>query len=115
MAQIKESQKKYKDALYLEKTFYSKYDVNISNILNKVLVILVNPDLMKEFLSTETNQKYPKIKFLNQGVKRVLGNGIPFTEGAVWKNKRKIISKAFNFDLLKENIPKIVQICNRTY
>jgi cytochrome P450 len=40
-----------------------------------------------------------------------LGNGIVFSDGYAWKNKRKIISKAFNFELLQENIPKIADIC----
>ena len=31
------------------------------------------------------------------------------------KKKRKIISKVFSFDLIKENIPKIVETCNRCY
>lgn len=39
--------------------------------------------------------------------KSTLGQGMFFSEGQKWKNKRKIISSVFNFDLLKENIPKI--------
>ena len=35
-----------------------------------------------------------------------------FSEGEAWKNKRKLISKVFNFDL-KENIPKIAEICDK--
>jgi cytochrome P450 len=36
-----------------------------------------------------------------------------FSEGENWKNKRRIISKVFNFDLIKANIPKINAICDR--
>ncbi len=41
------------------------------------------------------------------GTKVALGNGMMFSEGEEWKKKRKLLSKVFNFDLLKENIPKI--------
>ncbi len=47
-----------------------------------------------------------------RGLKDVLGEGIVFSEGNTWKNKRKIISKVFNFELLMENIPKITDICD---
>lgn len=36
-----------------------------------------------------------------------------FSEGAKWKHRRRLISNAFNFDLLKENIPKICSICDK--
>jgi cytochrome P450 len=45
----------------------------------------------------------------------VLGEGIVLSEGETWKNKRKLLSKVFNFDLIKENIPKIIDICKRCY
>ena len=38
-----------------------------------------------------------------------------FTEGDPWKNKRKLMSKVFNFDLIKENIPKIAEICDKSF
>lgn len=45
---------------------------------------------------------------LFSGIKAVIGEGIAFSEGDIWKNKRKLLSKVFNFDLIKENIPKMV-------
>lgn len=38
-----------------------------------------------------------------------------FTEGDLWKNKRKLMSKVFNFDLIRENIPKIAEICDKSF
>ena len=49
------------------------------------------------------------------GIKAALGEGLVFSEGEMWKRKRKLLSKVFNFDLIKEKIPKIVEICNRCY
>lgn len=45
---------------------------------------------------------------MGAGLKVVLGAGLIFSEGETWKKKRKIMSKVFNFDLIKENIPKMV-------
>lgn len=39
-----------------------------------------------------------------------LGHGIMFSEGITWKRKRKIISKAFNYDLLTKNAKVISEI-----
>ena len=45
----------------------------------------------------------------------VMGDGLAFSEGENWKRKRKIMSKVFNFDLIKKNIPKICQIFDKNY
>jgi cytochrome P450 len=50
---------------------------------------------------------------LVKGIKGVFEDGILFSEGDIWKDKRKIISKAFNFELLRENIPNILGIYER--
>jgi cytochrome P450 len=48
-----------------------------------------------------------------EGTKSAFGEGIVFSEGDIWKKKRKLLSKVFNFDLIQENIPKISEICDR--
>jgi cytochrome P450 len=40
--------------------------------------------------------------------KAAVGEGLVLSEGEAWKCKRKLLSKVFNFDLIKENIPKEV-------
>jgi cytochrome P450 len=42
-----------------------------------------------------------------EGTKAAFGKGLLFSEGDIWKKKRKLLSKVFNFDLIQENIPKI--------
>jgi cytochrome P450 len=82
--------------------------VTIGNILDKVHINLVTPDLIKEFLSASMVNKYPKFEMMIEGIKETTGgNGIVFSEGELWKNKRKLMSKVFNFELVKENISKI--------
>jgi cytochrome P450 len=70
---------------------------------------------MKEFYSGNTPYKYPKLEMLIAGIKAVLGEGLVFSEAEMWKNKRKLMSKVFNFDLIKENIHKIAEICDKCY
>jgi cytochrome P450 len=90
-------------------------DFAISNILDKVVIMLINPEFIKEFHSGNTPYIYTKIEMLVAGTKAAFGEGLVFSEGEMWKNKRKLLSKVFNFDLIKENIPKIVEICNKCY
>jgi cytochrome P450 len=63
---------------------------------------------MKEFHTGNTPYIYPKLELIVAGTRAVAGEGLVFSEGDLWKNKRKLLSKVFNFDLVKENIPKIV-------
>jgi cytochrome P450 len=63
--------------------------------------------LIKEFLSGSTPYKYPKISMMVEATKAAFGNGLVFSEGDIWKQKRKLLSKVFNYDLIQENIPKI--------
>ena len=56
---------------------------------------------------------YTKDTKLSSGIRMIIGNGLVFSEGESWKRKRKIMSKLFNFELLKENIPKICSICDK--
>jgi cytochrome P450 len=84
-------------------------------MMDKVMISLVNPDLIKEFHSGNTPYKYPKLDMLMTGIKTVFGEGIAFSEGEMWKNKRKLMSKVFNFDLIKGNIQKIAEICDKCY
>jgi cytochrome P450 len=90
-------------------------DFAISNIFDKAFIVLINPDLIKEFYNGNTPYIYKKIEIVEIGTKAVLGEGLVFSEGEIWKNKRKLMSKVFNFDLIKENIPTIVEICNNCY
>ncbi len=86
-----------KDALYVEKHIYPSVDVSIGNILNRAVMVIVNPDLTQEFFSSKSNNSYRKFEDMIQGTKEILGNGLVFSEGEEWKTKRKLLSKIFNF------------------
>ena len=57
---IVEKDEKSGDALKILKNVYPKYDVVISNILNKILIDLVNLDLQKSFFTVDNIYLYPK-------------------------------------------------------
>ena len=103
----------YKDSFYFDKHVDEKYDIVLHNIMDQVTLDLVNPDMIKEFLSMEKIFLFPKRKIYIANLQRLLGNGVTFTEGPAWKSKRKIITSVFTFDFLKSIIPNISKICDR--
>ena len=38
-----------------------------------------------------------------------------FTEGEEWKRKRKILNSVFNYNFVKNVIPKMISICNKNF
>lgn len=48
-------------------------------------------------------------------LKHTIGEGLAFIEGEAWKERRKILSKAFSFDFIKQQIPLISKIFDQQY
>jgi len=69
--------------------------------------------LLKDLFAPDNVAIYPKYNILISGIIELVGEGIAFSEGDTWKHKRRVISNVFNFDLLKSNIPKICDICDK--
>ena len=55
-------------------------------------------------------QHYTKTDLERETVKRGLGEGLVLSEGDIWKMKRKVLTKVFNFDFTKKLAPKISNI-----
>ena len=108
--QLITSSKEKGDPYYFVKKEFPENDVFIANLLNQPMIILINPDLIKIFLSAENVLIFPKDKLLISNIQRSLGSGIPFSEGNEWKRKRKIISYVFNYNFLINQIPKIIKL-----
>ena len=85
----------------------------MTNSLNKIIIDLTNPELIKDFYSTEHLFMYPKLEVSVKPIKRTMGEGIPFSEGEVWKRKRRIVNKVFNFDLIKSLTGKVSDLCDK--
>jgi hypothetical protein len=45
----------------------------------------------------------------------VIGNGLFFSEGDQWKNKKKIMSSVFNFEFIKGKIASSNEISNQVF
>jgi hypothetical protein len=54
-------EKLHKDGMYYDRTIYPHFDVVLANIFDKVQIILVHPDLIKEFYSGTKPYKYLKL------------------------------------------------------
>lgn len=98
-------EKNHKDALYTEKNVYSQVDISVGNILDKIQILLVKPDLTQAFLSPTAVWKYPKFVDMILSHKYSLGEGLALREGDEWRIRKKVLSKVFTFDLVKDNIP----------
>lgn len=83
--------------------------------MDQITVDLVNPDMIREFLSMEKIFIFPKKKIYIANMKRLLGDGVAFSEDEIWKTKRKVITSVFTFDFLKSIIPNISKICDEEF
>ena len=69
--------KKSKDAMKKVKEIFPQYDVVIMNMFKDVQLILIHPDLIREFLSAENLQNYTKTTMTKELFKRGEEKGWP--------------------------------------
>ena len=101
------------DGMSFIKKNYPDYDVAVLNILSKVMVFIINPDLQQEFFAADKLPYYEKSGLRKDGLIWLGGRGLIMSEGKVWKMKRKVLNAVFNFDFIKSQIPKITTICDK--
>ena len=85
----------------------------VENYGPTVQLMLADPEMTKEFL-----RKYETFHKDNEvvGIMKELNAGsLGMTEDAVWKDKRKMVSGAFNFEFLKHSIPMIVNVTQEKF
>jgi cytochrome P450 len=80
-----------------------------------VILNLIDPKLLKEFFIEKESLYEKTTPLIMDCIQRVAGNGLVFSEGAIWKNRRKILSNAFHFDFLNNLIPKILEINDEVF
>ena len=71
--------KKKGDAIKFIKEDYPQYDLSVSNLITKIVVTLVHPDLVKEFYTNDHLTNYHKINDIKDSFSR-FGLGLVFTE-----------------------------------
>lgn len=86
------------DPYKLYKTEYPNYDLVITNVLNIPLIEICHVDFIKAYFSFDKHYDYPKINYFLKPFIRFYGNlSIGMSEGEIWKQRRAIINKLFNF------------------
>jgi cytochrome P450 len=88
-------------------------DFMIFNILNQVVLAVINLDVMKETLTPDKVDIYHKNSFTFRGTAPLLGKGLLFNDGDMWRRKRRIISKFFTHEILLSNVGNIGDIVDR--
>lgn len=67
------------DAFYALKFERTNADVIIFNVLNRIVIYLVNPKLIRQALQPEKVDVYPKISTTFRGVTSLIGEGLVFS------------------------------------
>jgi len=93
-AKTKESRQKFPDQ-----------KVGITNLGNKTLILIRDPQYAKDFFINPQN--YKKVDVSNFGLYLVGGGGLVQYEDETWKRYRKIISNSFHYESLRSNISTI--------
>lgn len=100
------------DALKLHKQRGREgFDVTVTNLLIKPKLEFIHPDFVKDFFSVDKHYDFPKEQKVIDIFTRAAGHGLPFSEGEIWKRKRTILNKVFNFDFVKSQSKKISDAC----
>ena len=85
----------------------------VTNMGSEAMLLLYDTQLIKAFYSNP--QLYVKKASVLGFIADLLGNGMLLAEGAVHKRHRKIISNVFHFELLKSNLPVLIQVAKRRF
>ena len=100
--------KKTKDFFFHDKRIIKQFPNTrfiVSNIVASPMITLVDPSLRKDFYSK--SEFYHKSHFILM-LDKLLGKGLLFSEGNMWKRQRKLISSTFHFEFIKLMIPLII-------
>ena len=103
------------DFMKLVKEEYPSKDIVIFNLINKVSLDIIHPELIKEYFTQESTYIYPKNQEFIEPMKRIIRSGLVFSEGDIWKKKkRKLLNRIFNFDMIKGFTKQVTEICENS-
>ena len=85
----------------------------VENLGPFTIISLLQPDLVKEFITND--RLYVKPDEIKGMLPELIGEGLVFTEGKIWKRHRKIISGVFHFEFLKQSIPLIANTAKEIF
>jgi cytochrome P450 len=87
----------------------------VSNVFNKLHVVVCNPDMIKEMTSPDKLMIMNKLPSNYECFSSVFRNGLLFLEREDWKQHRKIISKVFNYDFIVSEIPTMITVADKVF
>jgi cytochrome P450 len=112
---LQHHQEQNKDAIHGIKVDCQGYDLILTNMLTSTHIILINMKLAQQMFNTDRFMFFPKFELMVDLMKHTLGNGLAFKEGDSWKQRRKLLSKTFNYDFLQKLVPGIAGLFDRCY
>lgn len=107
--------KKYNDADYHLKHMFegvedpSSIKLYVENNPSNIVLKLADVEYIKEFVQME-NINYEKSPILIDNLVRLVGRGIIFSEGPMWKKNRSVLQGVFHFESLQRRVPLIDSI-----
>ena len=72
-------------------------------------------DLAKELFTPDKLTSLHKSELGLSLVLHLSGNSLFLSNDDVWKSKKKILSKVFNYEFIASQIPNIARICDDAY
>ena len=84
-----------------------KWRLYASHIGTKKWISLLDPELIKDFLSDQSRYRKSRVLELYS---IFVGKGLVFSEGKMWKKHRKLISETFRFEFITSQIPTISRV-----
>ncbi|KAL4504305.1 hypothetical protein ABPG72_021143 [Tetrahymena utriculariae] len=107
---------KHKDCIHQikhisESAEFKDQDIILSNLNSKASLLIVNPDLISEFLQCQ--QHYIKYELPFHSLNKLIGTGLAKHYGDGWKKSRKILSNMFTFEQIALQLGCIRELSKR--
>ena len=88
----------------------------MTNVLQHPEIIVLNFDLIKDVLTPEKlNVLHKHTGGPYEVFYSLVKKGIVFSEDNIWKKKKKLLSKVFNYDFITSQIPDMVTIADQVF
>jgi len=85
---------------------------SVSNVFNKPQLVFFSDKLLKGFFYKDLQWKLRKFSLGYKIAAYMAKRSVIFTEKNVWKHRRTILQKVFNFAFIRSQIPTMVELAN---
>jgi cytochrome P450 len=104
--------KQYGDNFRTRKHEFSKKDVVLATLRDRVMITLVNDKLVHKFIERHKEGCYAKVDSgINfHSLKNFLGDGLLLSEGEEWRYKRRVMGSLFSFEFVRSKLQMVLSI-----